>query len=83
MLNKLQDYIVPDLELAYTIARKRADFDTYYKFQKWAIEYIKANVRGRMSTRHAQQHIDWIEFYIVPRPHLYIPKYTRIEESDL
>ncbi len=79
-LNKLQDYIVTDLELAYTIARKRADFDTYYKFQKWAVQYIKQHVRGRMTTRSAQQHIDWIEFYIVPRPHLWLPKYTRIDD---
>lgn len=65
-LNKLQEYFVPDFELALRIL-DTYDPDNVYQWRKKAIEMMRGGVTGRMSKKKASLHVEHIEVYLLPK----------------
>lgn len=62
-LNKLQNFIVPDIELCKRLLKEYYRFDDYYKWRVWAIPEMRGAITGYMPKTKAASHVDWIFFY--------------------
>ena len=69
-LNKLQDYIIPDLDLCKRILDKRSEFATDTLWKKWSVTHIQESVTGKCPKKKASLHFDWLYFYLKDRTEL-------------